>query len=85
MLLRKYWRVYRPYDLFFPGLTAGKPIAARNIQQVFQVRLSNLNCACAFRPKAKTSHAHSNPFNVWLYKPGIYFQAYKTIGIIEIA
>lgn len=41
MLLRKYWRVYRPYDLLFPGLTPGKPIAARNIQQVFKTAKDN--------------------------------------------
>jgi len=36
-MLRLYWKLYRPTDLLFPGRVAGKPIAARNIQHVFQV------------------------------------------------
>ena len=36
-ILRLYWKLYRPTDLLFPGLVEGKPIAARNIQHVFQV------------------------------------------------
>lgn len=35
-ILREYWKMYRPNDLLFPGLIPGKPIAARNIQQVFK-------------------------------------------------
>ena len=34
--LRLYWKLYRPKDLLFPGPTNGKPLAARNIQYVFQ-------------------------------------------------
>lgn len=36
-MLRLYWKRYKPTDLLFPGLVAGKPIAARNIQHVFQL------------------------------------------------
>jgi integrase/recombinase XerD len=36
-MLRLYWNRYRPTDLLFPGLIEGKPIAARNVQYVFQV------------------------------------------------
>ncbi|MDO0825535.1 tyrosine-type recombinase/integrase [Desulfosporosinus nitroreducens] len=36
-MLRLYWNRYRPTDLLFPGLVEGKPIVARNIQQVFLV------------------------------------------------
>jgi len=36
-ILRLYWKLYRPTDLLFPGLVEGKPIAARNVQYVFQV------------------------------------------------
>lgn len=35
-MLRHYWQFYRPKDLLFPGLIPGKPIAVRNIQQVFK-------------------------------------------------
>ena len=35
MLLRKYWKQYRPKDWLFPGLNPDKPIAARTIQSVF--------------------------------------------------
>lgn len=35
-LLRHYWKLYRPIDFLFPGKVIGKPIAARNIQQVFK-------------------------------------------------
>jgi len=35
-LLRLYWKLYRPTDLLFPGRIEGKPLAARNIQYVFQ-------------------------------------------------
>lgn len=37
LLLRRYWKVYQPVDLLFPGLIPGKPVAVRNIQQVFKV------------------------------------------------
>lgn len=36
-MLRLYWHHYRPTDLLFPGLIEGKPIAARNVQHVFQL------------------------------------------------
>jgi integrase/recombinase XerD len=36
-LLRHYWKLYRPSNLLFPGMIADKPLAARNIQFVFQV------------------------------------------------
>ncbi|NSW92908.1 MAG: site-specific integrase [Firmicutes bacterium] len=35
-LLREYWKLYKPDDLLFPGMIKGKPVAARNIQQVFK-------------------------------------------------
>jgi site-specific recombinase XerD len=35
-LLRLYWKLYRPKDLLFPGLINCQPLAARNIQHVFQ-------------------------------------------------
>ncbi|MDI3535359.1 MAG: integrase/recombinase XerD [Thermosediminibacterales bacterium] len=35
-LLRQYWKLYKLKDLLFPGMIKGKPIAARNIQQVFK-------------------------------------------------
>lgn len=38
-MLRHYWKLYRPNDLLFPG-AANKPLAARNIQHVFQVAKS---------------------------------------------
>jgi len=34
--LRHYWKIYRPKDLLFPGVVPGKPLAARNVQQVFK-------------------------------------------------
>ncbi|WP_088224897.1 tyrosine-type recombinase/integrase [Desulfosporosinus sp. FKB] len=34
-LLRRYWKLYRPTDLLFPGPIEGKPLSARNIQYVF--------------------------------------------------
>jgi integrase/recombinase XerD len=37
LLLRQYWNLYKPVGLLFPGLTKDKPIAARNLQQVFKV------------------------------------------------
>lgn len=36
-LLRRYWKLYRPSTLLFPGPIEGKPLAARNIQFVFQI------------------------------------------------
>lgn len=36
-MLREYWKLYKPKDLLFPGKLDGKPIAARNIQNVFSV------------------------------------------------
>ena len=35
-LLRRYWKLYRPTTLLFPGMLVDKPLAARNIQFVFQ-------------------------------------------------
>ncbi|MDD4439790.1 MAG: tyrosine-type recombinase/integrase [Tissierellia bacterium] len=35
-MLRHYWKIYRPKDLLFPGMVPGKPLAARNVQQVFK-------------------------------------------------
>lgn len=35
-VLRLYWQLYKPKNLLFPGLIPGKPLAARNIQRVFQ-------------------------------------------------
>ena len=35
-LLRRYWKLYRPNELLFPGKIPGKPIAVRNIQKVFK-------------------------------------------------
>ena len=35
-ILRHYWKLYKPKELLFPGLIAGKPLAARNIQKVFK-------------------------------------------------
>lgn len=34
--LRRYWKLYRPSDLLFSGPIKGKPLAARNIQYIFQ-------------------------------------------------
>ncbi|MEN6313927.1 MAG: tyrosine-type recombinase/integrase [Clostridiaceae bacterium] len=34
--LRRYWKLYRPKDLLFPGLINGHSIAKRNIQYVFK-------------------------------------------------
>ena len=36
-ILRHYWKLYKPKKLLFPGLIAGQPVAARNIQQVFKI------------------------------------------------
>jgi integrase/recombinase XerD len=36
LLLRRYWKVYRPNDWLFPGIPATKPIAIRTIQSVFR-------------------------------------------------
>ncbi|PHJ38603.1 integrase [Desulforamulus profundi] len=36
-MLRAYWKLYKPTDLLFPGQVPGKPLAARNIQYVFQM------------------------------------------------
>ena len=36
LLLRQYWKVYRPNRWLFPGVPQDKPIATRSIQQVFQ-------------------------------------------------
>lgn len=36
-ILRQYWSIYKPKDLFFPGLIENQPIATRNVQKVFQV------------------------------------------------
>lgn len=36
-ILRQYWSIYKPRDLLFPGLIESRPIAARNVQKVFQV------------------------------------------------
>lgn len=35
--LRRYWKLYRPTDLLFPGPIEGKPISVRNIQYVFSI------------------------------------------------
>jgi len=35
-MLRHYWKLFKPNELLFPGLITGKPVAARNIQQVFK-------------------------------------------------
>ncbi len=37
IMLRKYWKVYKPEGFLFPGQSPGKSLAARNIQQVFKV------------------------------------------------
>ncbi len=36
LMLRRYWSVYKPKGFLFPGKCPGKPLAARNIQQVFK-------------------------------------------------
>lgn len=36
LLLRHYWKVYKPEGFLFPGKSPGKPLAPRNIQQVFK-------------------------------------------------
>ncbi len=36
LILRRYWSVYKPEGFLFPGKCPGKPLAARNIQQVFK-------------------------------------------------
>jgi integrase/recombinase XerD len=36
LLLRDYWKVYRPQEWLFPGVPASKPIATRTIQSVFK-------------------------------------------------
>jgi integrase/recombinase XerD len=40
LLLRDYWKVYRPQEWLFPGVLASKPIATRTIQSVFKDSLS---------------------------------------------
>ncbi|CAM4429769.1 site-specific integrase [Paenibacillus alkaliterrae] len=39
LLLRQYWRTYRPTDWLFPGIPDQKPIAIRTIQEVFKKSL----------------------------------------------
>lgn len=39
LLLRQYWRVYRPAYWLFPGIPDTKPIATRTIQSVFKQSL----------------------------------------------
>jgi integrase/recombinase XerD len=36
LLLRAYWKVYRPQEWLFPGAPAMKPIATRTIQSIFK-------------------------------------------------
>lgn len=36
LMLRRYWSIYKPKELLFPGLSEDKPLSARNIQQVFK-------------------------------------------------
>lgn len=36
LLLRQYWKAYRPKDWLFPGVPEDKPLATRSIQAVFQ-------------------------------------------------
>lgn len=35
-MLRKYWSMYKPDNILFPGALADTPLAARNIQEVFK-------------------------------------------------
>ena len=35
LLLREYWRQYKPSSYLFPGISPGSPISTRTIQQVF--------------------------------------------------
>jgi integrase/recombinase XerD len=39
LLLRQYWKTYRPNDWLFPGSPDTKPIATRSIQEVFKKSL----------------------------------------------
>lgn len=39
LLLRQYWKVYRPNFWLFPGIPEDKPIATRTIQEVFKKSL----------------------------------------------
>ena len=36
VLLRHYWKCYRPTNYLFPGICPDQPLAARNIQYVFR-------------------------------------------------
>jgi site-specific recombinase XerD len=36
LMLRRYWKIYQPNKLLFPGKSFDKPLCARNIQQVFK-------------------------------------------------
>jgi len=36
LLLRQYWKVYRPNHWLFPGISDAKPLATRSIQEMFQ-------------------------------------------------
>ena len=36
LLLRQYWKVYRPHPWLFPGIPDSKPMATRTIQSVFR-------------------------------------------------
>lgn len=40
LLLRQYWKVYRPHPWLFPGIPDSKPMATRTIQSVFQQSVS---------------------------------------------
>jgi site-specific recombinase XerD len=40
VMLRRYWSVFKPNHLLFPGKYPDKPLAPRNIQQVFKIAKS---------------------------------------------
>jgi len=45
LLLRKYWKVFRPTSWLFPGISNDKPISIRTIQDVFKKSLRSTGIA----------------------------------------
>ena len=56
LLLREYWRQYKPSSYLFPGISSDTPISTRTIQQVFYDARKK---ACINKPASVHSLRHS--------------------------